>query len=202
MVLAGRSCDRHGARRATALGLAVFAAGLLLAGLANGMGWLVAGRIVQGLGGGMLGVALYVGMGQVVPPALHPRLFALLAAAWVLPGLLGPLLAAWLVQQLGWRAVFLVAAAAVPLAAALLLPAFGRLPAAGAHRAPGTDRRHAHGLGGAGRRGRTAAARRGPGPHGGRHAADPGTRPARGSCCSDAAAAARQPAGAHAACPP
>jgi MFS family permease len=128
MVLAGRSCDRHGSPRATALGLAVFGAGLLLAGLANTMGWVVAGRIVQGLGGGMLGVALYVGMGQLVPQPLHPRLFALLAAAWVLPGLLGPLVAAWLVEQLGWRAVFLVVAAAVPLAAALLLPALGRLP--------------------------------------------------------------------------
>ena len=141
MVLAGRSCDRHGSYRATALGLAVFGAGLLLAGFADSMGWLVAGRIVQGLGSGMLGVALYVGMGQLVPPSLHPRLFALLAAAWVVPGLAGPLAAAGLVEHLGWRAVFLVVAAAVPLAAALLLPAFGRLPlparAGGEAAAPG-----------------------------------------------------------------
>lgn len=128
MVLAGRSCDRHGAFRATGVGLAVFAAGLLLAGCAAAMAWVVAGRIVQGLGAGMLGVALYVGMGQLVPRALHPRLFALLAAAWVLPALLGPPLAAWLAEHLGWRAVFLLVAAAVPLAAALLLPALGRLP--------------------------------------------------------------------------
>lgn len=138
MVAAGLSCDRHGARRATALGLAVFTAGLLLAGAAPTMGWLVAGRIVQGLGGGMLGVALYVGMGQLVPKALHPRLFALMAAAWVVPGLVGPPLAAGLVQLFGWRAVFLVAAAAVLPAAALLLPSFGRLgappPAGGAAR--------------------------------------------------------------------
>ena len=127
MALSGRSCDRHGSLRATVVGLAVFAAGLLLAGFAGNMGWLVAGRIVQGLGGGMLGVALYVGMGQLVPRALHPRLFAVLAAAWVLPGLLGPLIAAWLVEQLGWRSVFLAVAAAVPLAAALLLPALRRL---------------------------------------------------------------------------
>lgn len=128
MVLAGRSCDRRGALRATVAGLAVFGVGLLVAGFANSMVWVVAGRIVQGLGGGMLGVALYVGMGQVVPRALHPSLFAMLAAAWILPGLLGPLAAAWLVMQWGWPAVFLGVAAAVPLAAALLLPAFGRLP--------------------------------------------------------------------------
>ncbi len=127
LVWAGRAADRDGAFRVTAIGLVVFTIGLLLAGFAPQMGWLVAGRIVQGLGSGMLGVALYVGMGQVVPPALHPRLFALMAAAWVLPGLVGPLLAAWLVEQLGWRSVFLVVAGAVPLAAGLLLPAFGRL---------------------------------------------------------------------------
>jgi len=140
MVLAGSRCDRQGAWRATVVGLVVFTAGLLLAGLAPAMGWLVAGRVVQGLGSGMLGVALYVGMGQLVPAALHPRLFALMAAAWVLPGLVGPAIAALMVEQLGWRAVFLVVAAAAPLAAWLLLPAFARLPAPAASAAE-PDRR-------------------------------------------------------------
>lgn len=130
MVIAGRSCDRHGAWRATAIGLAVFAAGLLAAGLAPTMAWVVAGRIVQGLGGGMLGVALYAGMGQAVPPALHPRLFALFAGAWVLPALAGPAVAALLVEWWGWRAVFLVVAALVPLPALALLPAFAQRRAA------------------------------------------------------------------------
>jgi MFS family permease len=96
------------------------------------MAWMVAGRVLQGLGGGMLGVALYVGMGQLVPPALHPRMFGLFATAWVLPGLLGPSLAAWLVTHLGWRSVFLVVAAAVPVTAALLLPSLSRTPRPGA----------------------------------------------------------------------
>ncbi|MCW5667965.1 MAG: MFS transporter [Piscinibacter sp.] len=141
MVAAGRWCDRHGARRATALGLVVFGAGLLIAGAASGMGWVVAGRVVQGFGAGMLGVALYVGMGQLVPAALHPRLFALLAAAWVVPGLVGPPLAAGLVHWLGWRSVFFVAAALVPLTALLLLPSFGRLPRPARAAAPQVDQR-------------------------------------------------------------
>jgi MFS family permease len=127
MVLAGRSCDRHGPQPATVAGLVLFGAGLLLAGLAPAMGWLVAGRVVQGLGTGMLGVALYVGMGRLLPGALHPRLFAAMAAAWVLPGLVGPLAAAWVVQQAGWRWVFLGVALAILPTAAGLLPAFGRL---------------------------------------------------------------------------
>ncbi|TXC66746.1 MFS transporter [Piscinibacter aquaticus] len=102
--------------------LAVFSVGLLVAGLANGMVAIAAGRVLQGLGSGMLGVALYVGVGQIVPKPLHPRLFALFAAAWVVPGPVGPPIAALLVEWFGWRSVFLVVALIVPVAAALLLP--------------------------------------------------------------------------------
>jgi MFS family permease len=128
MALAGPWSDRRGAWLPSVAGLLLFAAGLLLAGLAIQMPVLVAGRLLQGLGGGMLGVTLYVGMGQVVPAALHPRLFGLFAAAWVLPGLVGPTLAALMVNWWGWRSVFLLVLALVPLAAAFLLPAFRRLP--------------------------------------------------------------------------
>jgi MFS family permease len=123
MVASGQLCDRRGARPAAAIGLAVFTAGLLVAGLAGSMATVAAGRVLQGLGSGMLGVALYVGTGQIVPKALHPRLFALFAAAWVVPGLVGPPIAALLVGQFGWRSVFLGVALVVPVAAALLLPA-------------------------------------------------------------------------------
>lgn len=129
MVMAGRWSDRHGPLRATVWGLCLFGAGLLVAGLAPHMTVLVAGRVLQGLGGGMLGVTLYVGMGRVVPPALHPRLFSLFATAWVVPGLVGPALAAVLVDQVGWRWVFLAVLLVLPVAAALLLPAFARVPA-------------------------------------------------------------------------
>ncbi len=126
MVAAGQLCDRRGARPAAVMGLAWFTAGLLAAGFADSMAAVAAGRVLQGLGSGMLGVALYVGTGQIVPKALHPRLFALFAAAWVVPGLVGPPIAALLVRQFGWRSVFLGVALVVPLAAALLLPALQR----------------------------------------------------------------------------
>jgi MFS family permease len=126
MVGGGHLCDRRGPRAATVTGLWIFGAGLLLAGAAGHMALVVAGRIVQGLGSGLLGVALYVAMGRRVPQALHPRLFAAFAAAWVLPALLGPPVAAALVQMAGWRWVFLGVALMVPVAAALLVPALGR----------------------------------------------------------------------------
>ena len=118
MTAAGQLCDKRGPYRAALAGLAAFLAGLLLAGFAPNMPALVAGRALQGLGSGVLGVALYVGVGQVVPAALHPKMFAMFAGAWVVPGLVGPALASFLVQALSWRSVFLAVAAAVPVAAA------------------------------------------------------------------------------------
>lgn len=127
MTAAGQLCDKRGPYRAALAGLAAFLAGLLLAGFAASMPVLVLGRALQGLGGGVLSVALYVGVAKVVPAGLHPQLFALFAGAWVLPGLLGPALASGLVAWLGWRAVFLGVAAAVPVAAVLMLPALQRV---------------------------------------------------------------------------
>ncbi len=126
MTAAGQLCDKRGPYSAALAGLVAFLAGLLLAGFAPSMPALVAGRALQGLGSGVLGVALYVGVGQVVPAALHPKMFAMFAGAWVVPGLVGPALASFLVQALGWRSVFLAVAAAVPVAAALMLPALKR----------------------------------------------------------------------------
>ena len=103
MLLAGRWSERFGPPRAPVGGLRLFGAGLLVAGLAAHMPVRVAGRVLQGLGGGMLGVTLYVGMGQVAPPAPNPRLFCLLAAAWVVPGPVGLAPAATLVDPVGWR---------------------------------------------------------------------------------------------------
>jgi MFS family permease len=127
MTAAGQLCDKRGPHSAALAGLAAFLAGLLLAGFATSMTALVVGRALQGLGSGVLGVTLYVGVGRVVPQALHPQLFALFAGAWVVPGLVGPAVASFLVQGLGWRSVFLAVAAAVPVAAALMLPALRRV---------------------------------------------------------------------------
>lgn len=123
MVWSGRDCDRHGPLRSMAGGIASFALGLLLAGLAGSMATLVVGRIVQGLGVGALGVALFVATARVVPAALHPRLFALFSTAWVLPAVIGPSIAGWIVDQLGWRWLFLGVAALLLPTAMLVLPA-------------------------------------------------------------------------------
>ncbi|MER7333304.1 MULTISPECIES: MFS transporter [unclassified Micromonospora] len=113
MVASGIWCDARGPRAPMWHGLVWFVVGLVIAGSATAMGALVAGRIVQGFGSGLLSVALYVIVGQAYPEVLHRRIFAAFAAAWVVPSLVGPALAGLIVEHLGWRWVFL----AVPVVA-------------------------------------------------------------------------------------
>ncbi|MCX4387606.1 MFS transporter [Micromonospora peucetia] len=115
MVVSGIWCDSRGPRAPMWHGLVWFVLGLVLAGSATSMGVMVAGRAVLGFGSGLLSVALYVIVGRAYPEALHRRIFAAFAAAWVVPSLVGPALAGLIVEHLGWRWVFLaVPAVAVP----------------------------------------------------------------------------------------
>ncbi|WP_433143890.1 MFS transporter [Actinomadura nitritigenes] len=106
-VLAGGWVDRSGPARPFMIGLAVFVAGLAVAGAAPTMWLFVAGRAVQGLGSGVPMVALYVVIARVYPEHLRSRVFAALSAAWVLPSLVGPAVGGAVAQHLGWRWVFL-----------------------------------------------------------------------------------------------
>ncbi len=129
MVDAGRRCDRHGPTQSLLGGLGLFAAGLVTASAAPDMGVFLAGRALQGLGGGAMIVAAYVVVARTFPDALHPKVFAALSAAWVVPSLVGPAAAGLVTSAFGWRWVF---AGIAPLAvggAALLIPVLRRIPA-------------------------------------------------------------------------
>ncbi|MFE0460972.1 MFS transporter [Kitasatospora sp. NPDC058965] len=136
MVLAGEWCDRRGPTAPLFGGIGVFAVGLVVAGTADRMWTFVGGRAVQGLGGGLVIVALYVVVGRAYPERLRPAVFAAFAAAWVLPSIVGPLVSGTVTQQLGWRWVFLAVPALVVLPLAVMAPALRRAehaqpPAAG-----------------------------------------------------------------------
>src|SRR3954464_3174770 len=128
MVLGGGRGARRGARVALPWGVAAFAAGLLTAGLAGNMAVFVVGRAVQGLGGGVISVVLYVVAGQAYEPRLRPRLFGAISAAWVLPALVGPLVAGLLTTHASWRWVFLGILPLILLGLGLVLPAVRVLP--------------------------------------------------------------------------
>ncbi|MHB1490656.1 MAG: MFS transporter [Cellulomonas sp.] len=128
MTAAGSWTDRRGPTSPLLVGVGLFVVGLLVAGFAPTMLVLVVGRIVQGIGSGMLIVALYVVVARVYPELVRPRVFAAFAAAWVVPGIIGPGVAGLVVEHLGWRWVFLgVPVLAVP-ALLVLRPALGAMP--------------------------------------------------------------------------
>lgn len=123
MILGGWWSDRSGPRPVVLTGSLAFVAGLVVAGLAPTMELFVLGRGLQGLGSGLASVAIYVVIAQRVPDDLRPRAFSLLAAAWVLPGLAGPLLTGAVVEHLSWRWVFLGVAPGFLVAVWVLRPA-------------------------------------------------------------------------------
>ncbi len=119
MVSAGIWSDRRGPVGALGAGWVLFVAGLVVAGTAGSMGVLIAGRGLQGLGAGLTAVAIYVVVARAYPESLRPKVFSLYAAAWVLPALIGPAIAGFLVTHAGWRWVFL-SVPCVALAAAIV----------------------------------------------------------------------------------
>ncbi len=123
MVLAGQWADRDGPLAALATGIGAFAAGLVVSGTAGAMWLFIAGRAVQGFGGGLVIVALYVVVSRAYEERLRPAIMAAFAASWVIPSIVGPLAAGTVTEHLGWRWVFLGIPALVVLPLALALPA-------------------------------------------------------------------------------
>ncbi len=121
--IAGHAVDRFGPRRLLAATLLVYSAGLLLAALAPSMIVLVTARLIQGVGGGAVYAVSLSTVAKSYPEALRARVLALLAAMWILPGLLGPPLGAILVSTVGWRWAFVSPLPLLVVAAALTFPA-------------------------------------------------------------------------------
>ncbi|MFF9088074.1 MFS transporter [Streptomyces sp. NPDC014991] len=126
MVLAGQWSDRRGPLGPLTAGIGAFAAGLVVAGTAQVMWVFILGRAVQGLGGGLVIVALYVVVGRAYPDRLRPAIMAAFAAGWVVPSIVGPLASGAVTEHLGWRWVFLGIPALVVFPLALALPQIRR----------------------------------------------------------------------------
>lgn len=126
MVLAGQWSDRDGPLASLTAGISAFAAGLLLCGTAGTMWLFILGRAVQGLGGGLVIVALYVVVGRAYPERLRPSIMAAFAASWVIPSVVGPLAAGAVTEHLGWRWVFIGIPVLVFLPLGLALPQIRR----------------------------------------------------------------------------
>lgn len=127
LILAGDAADRRGPARPFMIGVSLFVTGLLLAGTASSMLTFVLSRGVQGLGAGSIASVAYVCLARGYPEQVKPRMIAILASAWVVPGLVGPSLAGVIAIFAGWRWVFLGLIPLLPLATLLVLPSLRTL---------------------------------------------------------------------------
>ncbi len=122
-VLGGRWCDRRGPKVLLLVAPAVFGLGLLVAGTAGTMTQLLLGRVLQGLGAGAQGVALYVLIALIYSPRARPAVFGLVSSAWVVPALVGPPVSGLVTERFSWHWVFLGLLPLVVVAVVLVLPA-------------------------------------------------------------------------------
>jgi len=121
--IAGHLTDRLGPRPILGISVAFYVGGLILAATAPTMFILVVARFVQGIGGGGMYTVSLGTVAKTYPKDIRPRVMALLASMWILPGLLGPPLGALINLALGWRWVFVAPLPVIVLATALVMPA-------------------------------------------------------------------------------
>lgn len=106
--LYGKLADLYGRKPTYLLGVALFAGGAALAGLATSMEQLIACRFVQGLGAGAIQPIAMTIIGDLYPLAERARIQGWMSAMWALASLAGPALGGFIVATLDWRWVFWV----------------------------------------------------------------------------------------------
>ena len=106
---------RYRLRAPMAIAALLFAVGSTVCALADAMPVLVAGRLLQGFGGGGLIAISFVGIGSLFPAHLMTRAMAAVSAVWGTSAFLGPLIGALFVERLSWQLAFWVYAVAAML---------------------------------------------------------------------------------------
>ena len=128
MTFAGLWANKIGLARVVVFAVAALALGSMIAGFAPNLAVLTVGRSIQGFAMGIDLVTMYVVIGRMYPEALRAKALGMLAAAWVVPGLIGPGLAGLLVEISSWRMTFWIVPILLIGPIMLLIPELKKLP--------------------------------------------------------------------------
>jgi len=130
VTFAGLWADHIGVKKIVTLAIITLGIGSLIAGFAPNIHVLTLGRSVQGFALGIDLVTMYVVIGRMYPEALRPKALGMLAAAWVVPGLVGPGIAGLMVEVSSWRMTFWIVPLLLILPSVVLLSQLDKLQTA------------------------------------------------------------------------
>ncbi len=123
--LTGWAADRFGTKRLYMTSIGLFLGGSVLSACAWSAESLIAFRVIQGLGGGMLMPAGMTILTRAAGPQRVGRIMGVIGIPMLMGPVLGPIIGGFLVDNASWRWIFLIN---VPIGAAALIMAFRVLP--------------------------------------------------------------------------
>ncbi|MFE6860203.1 MDR family MFS transporter [Nocardia sp. NPDC057668] len=130
----GKLADMLGRKPVMLFGIAVFALGSLLCGLATSMLGLIIFRAVQGIGAGAVGPMSITIAGDLYTLAERAKVQAYLASVWAMSSVLGPLLGGVFSEYISWRWIFLVNLPLAAVAGWMILRKFTEVAPRRSHR--------------------------------------------------------------------
>lgn len=123
---AGVRVDRKGPAAAILWAAILFVVAQFASAATGGMALFTVTRLLSGVSEAILDISVTVLVAQLLPSRLRAKVFAAFAVAWVAPSVVGPVLAGWLAETVGWRWSFVLTGLLMVPAIAVVAPALRR----------------------------------------------------------------------------
>lgn len=134
--LAGWMSDRFGAKQIYLISIIMFTIGSALCALASTAEQLIAFRVLQGLGGGMVAPIAMAFIFRISPPGKQGAVMGMIGIPMLLAPALGPVVAGWLVDYVSWHWIFIIN---LPIGVAAVIVGLRTLPNIERKRVPALD---------------------------------------------------------------
>jgi EmrB/QacA subfamily drug resistance transporter len=104
----GRLGDIYGRSRMFNAGFGIFTVGSLFCGLSPGISWLIASRIIQGVGGALMQANSGAIVADTFPPNVRGTAFGYISLGWTSGAMLGIVLGGIITTYVGWEYIFFI----------------------------------------------------------------------------------------------